>query len=48
MQPVLDVLAEMIAYDPSLRIGTNAGIPGGVDMAELMREMGGVPNVGLD
>ncbi|KAK3901613.1 mitochondrial outer membrane translocase complex, subunit Tom20 domain-containing protein [Staphylotrichum tortipilum] len=47
-KPVLDVLAEMIGYDPSIRIGANAGIPGGVDMAELMREMGGVPNVGLD
>ncbi len=39
----------MIAYDPTLRIGTSyTGGPAGVDMAELMREMGGVPGVGLD
>ncbi|KAL2263193.1 hypothetical protein VTK26DRAFT_7848 [Humicola hyalothermophila] len=45
---VLDILAEMIAYDPSLRIGTSYTAPPGVDMAELMREMGAVPGVGLD
>ncbi len=45
----MDILAEMIAYDPTLRIGTSyTGGPTGVDMAELMREMGGVPGVGLD
>jgi import receptor subunit TOM20 len=42
----------MIAYDGSLRIGTSyTGGPQGVDVAELMREMGemgGVPGVGLD
>jgi import receptor subunit TOM20 len=38
----------MIAYDGSLRIGTNYTGPAGVDVAELMREMGAVPGVGLD
>ncbi|KAK4134105.1 protein import receptor MAS20 [Trichocladium antarcticum] len=50
-KPILDILAEMIAYDGSLRIGTSYTGPAGVDMAELMREMGemgGVPGVGLD
>ena len=52
-QPILDILAEMIAYDKSLRIGTSYTGPvgGGVDVAELMREMGemgSVPGVGLD
>ncbi|KAK4148750.1 mitochondrial outer membrane translocase complex, subunit Tom20 domain-containing protein [Chaetomidium leptoderma] len=56
-KPILDILAEMIAYDGSLRIGTSYTGPagGGVDVAELMREMGaemgemgGVPGVGLD
>ncbi|KAK4103507.1 protein import receptor MAS20 [Parathielavia hyrcaniae] len=47
-KPILDILAEMIAYDGSLRIGTNYTGPAGVDVAELMREMGAVPGVGLD
>lgn len=50
-KPILDILAEMIAYDGSLRIGTSYTGPAGVDVAELMREMGdmgGVPGVGLD
>jgi import receptor subunit TOM20 len=47
-QPILDILAEMIAYDGSLRIGTSYTGPAGVDVAELMREMGAVPGVGLD
>lgn len=47
-KPILDILAEMIAYDPSLRIGTSYTGPQGVDVAELMREMGAVPGVGLD
>ncbi|KAK4175323.1 mitochondrial outer membrane translocase complex, subunit Tom20 domain-containing protein [Triangularia setosa] len=39
-KPILDILAEMIAYDGALKIGTSytAGPPG-VDMAALMREM---------
>lgn len=48
-QPILDVLAEMIAYDGTLKMGFTS--PGAVDMAELMREMGeagGVPGVSLD
>ncbi|EAA32584.1 hypothetical protein GE21DRAFT_5651 [Neurospora crassa] len=45
-KPILDILAEMIAYDPSLKIGTN--YTGGVDVAELMREMASAPGVGLD
>ncbi|KAJ4300187.1 mitochondrial import receptor subunit tom20 [Collariella sp. IMI 366227] len=47
-QPILDILAEMIAYDETLRIGTSYTGPAGVDVAELMREMGAVPGVGLD
>ncbi|AEO55102.1 hypothetical protein MYCTH_2298552 [Thermothelomyces thermophilus ATCC 42464] len=50
-KPILDILAEMIAYDGSLRIGTSYTGPAGVDVAELMREMGadmGAPGVGLD
>ncbi|KAH6632015.1 mitochondrial outer membrane translocase complex, subunit Tom20 domain-containing protein [Chaetomium tenue] len=52
-KPILDILAEMIAYDKSLRIGTSYTGPsdGGVDVAELMREMGemgAMPGVGLD
>ena len=46
-QPILDVLAEMIAYDGNLRIDAQYTSPT-VDVAELMREMGGVPGVGLD
>lgn len=51
VQPILDILAEMIAYDGSLRIGTSYTGPAGVDVAELMREMGaemGAPGVSLD
>ncbi|KAK4236249.1 mitochondrial outer membrane translocase complex, subunit Tom20 domain-containing protein [Achaetomium macrosporum] len=47
-KPILDILAEMIAYDGSLRIGTSYTGPAGVDVAELMREMGAVPGVSLD
>ncbi|KAK4246440.1 mitochondrial outer membrane translocase complex, subunit Tom20 domain-containing protein [Corynascus novoguineensis] len=50
-KPILDILAEMIAYDGSLRIGTSYTGPAGVDVAELMREMGaemGAPGVSLD
>ncbi|KAH6635140.1 mitochondrial outer membrane translocase complex, subunit Tom20 domain-containing protein [Chaetomium sp. MPI-SDFR-AT-0129] len=47
-KPILDILAEMIAYDGSLRIGTSYTGPAGVDVAELMREMGAAPGVGLD
>lgn len=47
-KPVLDILAEMIAYDGSLRIGTSYTGPVGVDVAELMREMGSAQGVGLD
>jgi import receptor subunit TOM20 len=46
-QPILDILAEMIAYDGSLRIGTSyTGGPQGVDVAELMREMGEMGDMG--
>ncbi|KAK4110002.1 protein import receptor MAS20 [Canariomyces notabilis] len=45
-KPILDILAEMIAYDG--RIGTAYTGPAEVDMAALMREMGAVPGVGLD
>ncbi|KAK3938785.1 MAS20 protein import receptor [Diplogelasinospora grovesii] len=46
-KPVLDVLAEMIAYDGTLKIGSSyTGSP--IDMAEMMREMGAIPGVGLD
>ncbi|KAK3352952.1 MAS20 protein import receptor [Lasiosphaeria hispida] len=49
-KPILDVLAEMIAYDGTLKIGNSYSSPG-VDVAELMREMsemGQIPGVGLD
>ncbi|KAL2120918.1 hypothetical protein VTJ04DRAFT_4945 [Mycothermus thermophilus] len=44
-KPILDILAEMIAYDTSLRIGPSFAAP---DMAELMRELGAQPGTGLD
>lgn len=47
-QPILDVLAEMIAYDGTLKIGS---FTGGGSMNDMMREMGemsGMPSVGLD
>ncbi|KAK3688364.1 MAS20 protein import receptor [Podospora appendiculata] len=51
-KPILDVLAEMIAYDGTLKIGGSyTSGPTSIDMAEMMREMGelgGVPGVGLD
>jgi import receptor subunit TOM20 len=37
-QPILDILAEMIAYDSSLDIRPR---PGGINLADI-------PNVGLD
>ncbi|KAF4587433.1 putative mitochondrial import receptor subunit TOM20 [Ophiocordyceps camponoti-floridani] len=40
-KPILDVLAEMIAYDSSLDIRTRPAGHGGIDL-------GGIPNVGLD
>jgi import receptor subunit TOM20 len=45
-QPILDVLAEMIAYDGTVKIGGYTGGPA-VDVADLMREMG-VTGPGLD
>ncbi|KAK4465231.1 mitochondrial outer membrane translocase complex, subunit Tom20 domain-containing protein [Cladorrhinum samala] len=41
-KPILDLLAEMIAYDGTIRVGTNYTnpAPAGVDINELMREMG--------
>jgi len=51
----LDVLAEMIAYDGTLKLGshTAAPPPPQVNVEDIMREMGmdlsgGVPGVGLD
>lgn len=38
-QPVLDILAEMIAYDSTLDI--RAARPGGINLSDI-------PNVGLD
>ncbi|KAK0629685.1 mitochondrial outer membrane translocase complex, subunit Tom20 domain-containing protein [Bombardia bombarda] len=49
-KPILDILAEMIAYDGTLKIG-GSYTGSGIDMAEMMREMGemgGIPGVGLD
>ncbi|KAK3391036.1 mitochondrial outer membrane translocase complex, subunit Tom20 domain-containing protein [Podospora didyma] len=46
-KPILDVLAEMIAYDGTLKIGASYTNPS-IDVAEMMRELGGVPGVGLD
>ncbi|KAK4223769.1 mitochondrial outer membrane translocase complex, subunit Tom20 domain-containing protein [Podospora fimiseda] len=39
-KPILDLLAEMIAYDGSIRTSFTQPSPGGVDINELMREMG--------
>ncbi|KAL1839793.1 hypothetical protein VTJ49DRAFT_1167 [Mycothermus thermophilus] len=44
-KPILDILAEMIAYDTTLRIGTAYTGP---DVADLLREMAANPGVGLD
>lgn len=46
-QPILDLLAEMIAYDPSLRLegmASAGGVPGMPNLANLSD----MPNVGLD
>lgn len=46
-QPILDLLAEMIAYDPSLRLegmASAGGVPGMPNLANLAD----MPNVGLD
>lgn len=40
MQPILDILAEMIAYDSSLDIRAPAA-PAGINLSDI-------PNVGLD
>jgi len=45
-KPILDILAEMIAYDGTVKIGGYTGGPA-VDVADLMREMG-VTGPGLD
>ncbi|KAK4187104.1 mitochondrial outer membrane translocase complex, subunit Tom20 domain-containing protein, partial [Podospora australis] len=40
-RPILDILAEMIAYDGTLKIdGSYTAAPPGVDINELMRELG--------
>ncbi|KAK7704875.1 mitochondrial import receptor subunit tom20 [Diaporthe eres] len=46
-KPILDLLAEMIAYDPSLRLegmASAGGVPGMPNLANLAD----MPNVGLD
>ena len=40
-QPILDILAEMIAYDSTLDIRARGGGSGGINL-------GDIPNVGLD
>lgn len=40
-QPILDILAEMIAYDSSLDIRSRPTGPGGINL-------GDIPSVGLD
>ncbi|KAH8894110.1 mitochondrial import receptor subunit tom-20 [Thozetella sp. PMI_491] len=44
-KPILDLLAEMIAYDGTIKL-TGGGA--GPDLDAIMREMGGIPGVGLD
>jgi import receptor subunit TOM20 len=39
-QPILDILAEMIAYDSSLDVRASAA-PAGINLSDI-------PNVGLD
>lgn len=48
-KPILDVLAEMIAYDGTIPLSAPDG-PGQptVDIDAIVREMGGIPGVGLD
>ncbi|KAK3318675.1 mitochondrial outer membrane translocase complex, subunit Tom20 domain-containing protein [Apodospora peruviana] len=49
-KPILDILAEMIAYDGTLKIGASGasyGGPSNDDVAEMMREMG-ISGPGLD
>lgn len=46
-KPILEVLAEMIAYDGTLRIGPAYQAPPNVDIAEMMREMAAA-GAGLD
>ncbi|KAM7217065.1 Mitochondrial outer membrane translocase complex, subunit Tom20 domain containing protein [Rhypophila decipiens] len=46
-KPVLEVLAEMIAYDGTLRIGGAFQAPPDVDIAEMMRELA-AGSAGLD
>ncbi|KAM7200064.1 Mitochondrial outer membrane translocase complex, subunit Tom20 domain containing protein [Naviculisporaceae sp. PSN 640] len=45
-KPILEILAEMIAYDGTLRLGP-AAPPPNVDIAEMMREMAAA-SAGLD
>nr|AAB30680.1 import receptor MOM19 [Neurospora crassa] len=45
-KPILDILTEIIAYDPNLKIGTN--YTGSVDIAELMREIASAPGISLN
>jgi len=49
-KPILDILAEMIAYDGTIRIGTSYTGPSQDDVDQMMREMAaaGVGPVGLD
>ncbi|KAK1750975.1 protein import receptor MAS20 [Echria macrotheca] len=47
-KPILDVLAEMIAYDGTIKLTTSYTTPGQPDVAELMREMGMAAGVSLD
>lgn len=46
-QPILDLLAEMIAYDPSLRLEGMASA-GGVPGMPNLSNIADMPNVGLD
>jgi import receptor subunit TOM20 len=44
LQPILDILAEMIAYDSSLDIRAAPAAPAGINLSDLSD----IPNVGLD
>lgn len=44
-KPILDILAEMIAYDGTIKLNNPSAGP---DLDAIVREMGGIPGVGLD
>lgn len=54
LQPILDVLAEMIAYDGTIKMGKAYPNTSEIDVQDILREMAAqqaaasIPSVGLD